>query len=154
MGRGQAAANECGAGSRQDDDGRPFARFSPATSAPQNSKRTWSARFVLSHPTMLWRCCPGSDPRLKSEAVLYTAHYDHLGIRPDMPGDNIYNGANDNATGCGILLELARAYLAGRKRSGGGLSFSRRSRPKSRACLDQNIWATSAGACGQDRAGP
>ena len=53
---------------------------------------------------------PGSDPRLKSEAVLYTAHYDHLGIRPDMPGDNIYNGANDNATGCGILLELAHAY--------------------------------------------
>ena len=53
---------------------------------------------------------PGSDPRLKSEAVMYTAHYDHLGIRLDMPGDNIYNGANDNATGCGILLELARTY--------------------------------------------
>jgi Zn-dependent M28 family amino/carboxypeptidase len=53
---------------------------------------------------------PGSDPKLKNEAVLYTAHYDHLGIRPDMPGDNIYNGANDNATGCGILLELARAF--------------------------------------------
>jgi Zn-dependent M28 family amino/carboxypeptidase len=53
---------------------------------------------------------PGSDPKLKNEAVLYTAHYDHLGIRPDMPGDNIYNGANDNATGCSILLELARAF--------------------------------------------
>jgi Zn-dependent M28 family amino/carboxypeptidase len=53
---------------------------------------------------------PGSDPRLKSEAVIYTAHYDHLGIRPDMPGDNIYNGADDNATGCGILLELARTF--------------------------------------------
>jgi Zn-dependent M28 family amino/carboxypeptidase len=53
---------------------------------------------------------PGSNPNLKSEAVLYTAHYDHLGIRPDMPGDNIYNGADDNATGCGILLELAHAY--------------------------------------------
>jgi len=53
---------------------------------------------------------PGSDRKLSSEAVLYTAHYDHLGIRPDMPGDNIYNGADDNATGCGILLELARAY--------------------------------------------
>jgi Zn-dependent M28 family amino/carboxypeptidase len=53
---------------------------------------------------------PGSDRKLRDEAVLYTAHYDHLGIRPDMPGDNIYNGANDNATGCGILLEIARAY--------------------------------------------
>jgi Zn-dependent M28 family amino/carboxypeptidase len=53
---------------------------------------------------------PGSDAKLKNEAVMYTAHYDHLGIRPDMPGDNIYNGADDNATGCGILLELAHAY--------------------------------------------
>ncbi len=53
---------------------------------------------------------PGSDRKLKDEAVMYTAHYDHLGIRPDMPGDNIYNGADDNATGCGILLEIARAY--------------------------------------------
>jgi len=53
---------------------------------------------------------PGSDRTLKSEAVMFTAHYDHFGIRPDMPGDNIFNGADDNATGCGILLELARAY--------------------------------------------
>ena len=53
---------------------------------------------------------PGADAKLKEEAVMYTAHYDHLGIRPDMPGDNIYNGAMDNGTGCGILLELARAY--------------------------------------------
>jgi len=53
---------------------------------------------------------PGSDRKLKDEAVTYTAHYDHLGIRPDMPGDNIYNGAQDNATGCGILLEIARAF--------------------------------------------
>ena len=53
---------------------------------------------------------PGSDAKLKTEAVMYTAHYDHLGIRPDMPGDNIYNGADDNATGCGILLEMAHAY--------------------------------------------
>ena len=52
----------------------------------------------------------GSDPKLKSEAVIYTAHYDHLGIRPEMAGDNIYNGARDNATGCGILLELARVF--------------------------------------------
>jgi Zn-dependent M28 family amino/carboxypeptidase len=53
---------------------------------------------------------PGGDARLKSEAVLYTAHYDHLGIRPDRSGDNIHNGANDNATGCGVLLELTRSF--------------------------------------------
>jgi Zn-dependent M28 family amino/carboxypeptidase len=45
-----------------------------------------------------------------TRAVLYTAHYDHLGIDPDAKGDNIYNGAADNGTGCGILLELARAF--------------------------------------------
>jgi len=55
---------------------------------------------------------PGVDKKLKDEAVMYTAHYDHLGIRPDMPGDNIYNGAMDNGTGCGILLELAHAWAA------------------------------------------
>jgi len=53
---------------------------------------------------------PGADAGLKDEAILYTAHYDHLGIRPDQLGDNIYNGANDNATGCGILLEIAHAF--------------------------------------------
>jgi len=53
---------------------------------------------------------PGSDANLRAQAVVYSAHYDHLGIQPGKAGDNIYNGANDNATGCGILLELARAY--------------------------------------------
>jgi Zn-dependent M28 family amino/carboxypeptidase len=45
-----------------------------------------------------------------NQAVLYTAHYDHLGIDPDARGDKIYNGAADNGTGCGILLEMARAF--------------------------------------------
>jgi Zn-dependent M28 family amino/carboxypeptidase len=44
------------------------------------------------------------------QSVLYTAHFDHLGMDKKLPGDKIYNGAADNATGCGILLELARAY--------------------------------------------
>ena len=58
---------------------------------------------------------PGSDPKLKDEAVFYTAHYDHLGIVPNMPGDNIYNGAQDNATGCGILLEIARSFAGAKQ---------------------------------------
>ncbi len=52
----------------------------------------------------------GSDAKLKDEAILYTAHYDHFGIDPSLKGDQIYNGAVDNATGCGILLELARVW--------------------------------------------
>ena len=43
-------------------------------------------------------------------AVLYSAHYDHLGIDKDAKGDQIYNGAADNGTGCGILLEMGRAW--------------------------------------------
>src|SRR6202522_944135 len=67
---------------------------------------------------------PGSNRNLKDEAVVYTAHYDHLGIRPDMPGDNIYNGAADNATGCGILLELARAFSVAKDRPGRSILFA------------------------------
>ncbi|TCK72645.1 M28 family peptidase [Acidipila rosea] len=52
---------------------------------------------------------PGADAT-PGHAVMYSAHYDHLGIDPTLKGDNIYNGAADNATGCGILLEMARAY--------------------------------------------
>jgi Zn-dependent M28 family amino/carboxypeptidase len=59
---------------------------------------------------------PGSDAQLKGEAILYTAHYDHFGIRPDMTGDNIFNGAMDNGTGCGILLEIARVYAQAAER--------------------------------------
>jgi len=53
---------------------------------------------------------PGSDPNLKSQAVLFTAHWDHLGIGTPVNGDSIYNGAVDNATGCGMLIEMARAW--------------------------------------------
>jgi Zn-dependent M28 family amino/carboxypeptidase len=54
----------------------------------------------------------GSDEKLKSEAVVFTAHWDHLGIGPAVNGDSIYNGAVDNATGCAILLEMARTWAA------------------------------------------
>ena len=53
---------------------------------------------------------PGVSPG--KQAVLYSAHYDHLGFTAGMAGDNIYNGAVDNGTGCGLLLELARAWTA------------------------------------------
>ena len=55
----------------------------------------------------------GSDPALKDQAVLYTAHHDHLGIAapdPADPTDSIYNGAIDNASGAAIILETARVW--------------------------------------------
>lgn len=48
------------------------------------------------------------------QAVMYSAHYDHLGIRPEEKPDGIYNGALDNASGCAVLLELARVFAGTR----------------------------------------
>ncbi len=54
---------------------------------------------------------PGADSSSGGN-VIYTAHYDHLGIDPTAAGDQIFNGAVDNGTGCGIVLEMARAFAS------------------------------------------
>ncbi len=53
---------------------------------------------------------PGSDPKLKDEYLVYSAHLDHLGISATDKGDNINNGAYDNASGSACLIEIARAF--------------------------------------------
>jgi len=57
----------------------------------------------------------GSDPKLSKETVLLSAHLDHLGVRPNLPGDNIFNGADDDASGVTAVLEMAQALAAGPK---------------------------------------
>jgi Zn-dependent M28 family amino/carboxypeptidase len=52
----------------------------------------------------------GGHPTRRAETVIYTAHYDHLGIGPPVDGDSIYNGAYDNASGVALLLEIAEAF--------------------------------------------
>jgi hypothetical protein len=52
----------------------------------------------------------GSDPALRDTCVLITAHYDHLGVNPNLEGDQIFNGANDNASGTTGVIELAAAF--------------------------------------------
>ena len=52
----------------------------------------------------------GNDPELKDEYVIYTAHWDHIGKNPDLQGDQIYNGANDNAQGTGTIMAVAEAF--------------------------------------------
>jgi Zn-dependent M28 family amino/carboxypeptidase len=54
----------------------------------------------------------GSDPQLASEAVVFTAHWDHLGVGDPINGDSIYNGALDNSTGVAMLIEMARAWAS------------------------------------------
>ena len=56
---------------------------------------------------------PGSDPALREQVVIYSAHHDHLGIgAPDSTGDDIYNGALDNASGVAQMLAIAHGYRA------------------------------------------
>ena len=55
---------------------------------------------------------PGSDPTLAGTYVLITAHYDHLGKKPEGEGDLIYNGANDDASGVATVIEIASALAA------------------------------------------
>ena len=55
----------------------------------------------------------GTDPKLRDETMIYTAHHDHLGTgEPDAHGDRIYNGAVDNASGCAQILAIAEAFAA------------------------------------------
>ncbi len=70
-----------------------------------NDLRTLDSHNVIAKLT-------GSDPDLKNSYVIYTAHWDHFGIGPEVNGDKIYHGAVDNASGSAALLEMARAYKA------------------------------------------
>ncbi len=56
---------------------------------------------------------PGTDPKLKDEFVVLSAHIDHLGIGAAIGGDKLYNGAVDNASGCALLLDLAQELKSG-----------------------------------------
>jgi hypothetical protein len=67
--------------------------------------KTWNVIGVLK----------GVDPKLSKEAILLTAHMDHLGVDPKLQGDQIYNGADDDASGVIAVLEMARALGAGPK---------------------------------------
>lgn len=80
----------------------------------------------------------GSDPALKHEYVVYSAHADHLGIGVPENGDNIYNGALDNASGTAILLELARAFRR-MNPARGGRFCSWRLPERKRGCWDRII---------------
>ncbi len=71
----------------------------------KNKLRTVDSRNVVAR-------LEGSDPALKDQYVVYTAHWDHFGIGLPIKGDSIYNGAYDNASGTAGLLMLARAFKA------------------------------------------
>jgi Zn-dependent M28 family amino/carboxypeptidase len=84
-------------------DFRPMILGAKASFAIDNVLRPVASKNVVA-------LLPGSDPKLRNEYVIYTAHWDHLGRDPRLSGDQIFNGAADNAAGCAVLLELARAF--------------------------------------------
>jgi len=71
--------------------------------------RTVSRHTRLESPNVV-AVLPGSDPVLRNEYIVYSAHLDHLGVGEAVKGDNIYNGALDNAAGSAALLEVASAF--------------------------------------------
>ncbi len=66
---------------------------------------------------------PGSDPKLRDEVVVLSAHLDHIGITKPVNGDSINNGALDNAAGVATTLEVARAFTESRKRPRRSIMF-------------------------------
>jgi hypothetical protein len=78
------------------------AEFSGAT-AQSDGGATWNAIGVLR----------GSDP--SGETIMLSAHLDHLGVNEALSGDKIFNGADDDASGCVAVMELARVLAAGKR---------------------------------------
>lgn len=74
-------------------------------------KASASRTFEAVHPANVLGWIPGSDPILKDEVVLLSAHYDHLGINPYSVGDSINNGADDNGSGTTGVLMMADAFM-------------------------------------------
>ena len=84
-------------------DFKPVALGVKASMAIKNTLRTIDSHNVMAK-------LEGANPSLKDEYVVYTAHWDHLGVGLPVDGDTIYNGARDNAAGCATVLEIARAF--------------------------------------------
>jgi Zn-dependent M28 family amino/carboxypeptidase len=84
-------------------DFKPVALNAKANMTVKNTIREINSNNVIAK-------LEGSDPTLKNEYIIYTAHWDHLGRDPNLKGDQIYNGALDNASGTAALLEIAEAF--------------------------------------------
>src|SRR6185295_1425462 len=84
---------------------RPIPLGATASFIVENTLRNVESRNVLA-------LLPGTDPKLRNEYLIYNAHWDHLGRDDRLKGDQIFNGAADNAAGVAVLFELAQAMKA------------------------------------------
>jgi Zn-dependent M28 family amino/carboxypeptidase len=109
-------------------DFRPIALQAKATFDVKQTVRSFKSRNVVGKLI-------GHDPALKDQYVIYSAHWDHLGKHPELKGDQIFNGAVDNASGDAAVLQLASA-------------FSKLNPPPKRSILFMNTTAEEAGLLG------
>jgi len=87
----------------------------PLASGTTNIKVTAHVNAPIERPVILRNVVGllrGSDPVLKDTYTLVTAHYDHVGVKPDGDGDRIYNGANDDASGTASVIEIGSALAS------------------------------------------
>ena len=84
-------------------DFRPIALNAKCKIGIKQSLRSFKSHNVIGK-------LEGNDPKLRDEYIIYTAHWDHLGKRPELPGDQIFNGAVDNASGCAAVMQLGAAF--------------------------------------------
>ena len=82
---------------------KPVALNAVFTSKMTNSIRRFDSNNIVAK-------YEGNDPELKDEYIIYTSHWDHLGKNTKLEGDQIYNGANDNASGTGTIMAVAEAF--------------------------------------------
>lgn len=105
-----------------------FAEAEAGTVKGRPLKHTVSISAKSEHATVesenVVAMIPGSDPMLRNEYVVYSAHLDHVGVRPDAQGDKIYNGMYDNAMGISIMLEVARAFAESGQRPKRSIIFA------------------------------
>jgi len=119
QGRGSGTAYERIAAEYVGSQFRQFG-LEPGGDADANGNKGFVQRVALESPRVVetWNVIGilrGSDPAAATEAIVLSAHLDHLGVSDTLAGDKIFNGADDDASGCVAVLELARALAAGKR---------------------------------------
>jgi Zn-dependent M28 family amino/carboxypeptidase len=92
------------------NDGAPLPRFD----LPARIAATIDSQMERVQSENVVAVLPGSDPVLRDEYVVLSAHLDHLGVRTTADGDRVFNGAMDNASGVAVLLQMARELSKGK----------------------------------------
>ena len=86
-------------------DFKPIPLAAQASFSVTNTTREVASKNVIAK-------LDGADPLLRDDYIVYTAHWDHLGRNPKLTGDQIFNGAADNAIGTAVLLEIAQGFAS------------------------------------------